>query len=123
MPSVEWQHNGNYRRCDSSDPVIVARFILEQITNASPGMSSDHTTMQILPLYVRDPLTGRPVPDWPGMRAKFAISSREDLSRLAQYIMAWQVERDRPLTGMEEENAQPVPPPPADANPDPTLFS
>lgn len=103
MPSIEWEHNGNYRRCDSSDPVVVARFLLEQIALASPGKVSDYTTVRILPMYNRDHQ-----PDWPGTQAKYSFGSQADLSRLAQYVMAWQAERERPLV-MDDETETPSP--------------
>jgi hypothetical protein len=92
MPSIEWQHNGNFARCDSSDPVIIARWILEQVRKASPG----HTTIKIYPMLVPTGVGGRPVVDWGG--GVFTEGADQNgLNRLAQYIMAWQAERTAPI--------------------------
>lgn len=93
MPSIEWRTNGSYYRCDSSDPVVLARWLIERITEA-PGLPSDLYQLQILPMY--SPRSGPNArPDWPGMQTSWSLTAPEDLKRLANYLIAWQAEHTR----------------------------
>lgn len=102
MPSIEWQHNDTYRRVDSSDPTVVARWLLERVTEASPAHPNDYTTVRITPMYVRNPMIGKDEPDWPGTRVAENVSSEQARKRLAAYIMAWQAEMAKGVVKIDE---------------------